>query len=194
MSEFDDNLLSGGDWEDEGFSVNFSEKEASSEARAYKALPKGEYLCNITDVSLEESKSEANYGKPMFNFELTVADGEYKDRRMFNRAMLWEGALYTISQYLKACGIDPKAGKIPPASWWLGKQVVAVVAVVQKMDKDESTGKYTVRVYDDPETKKIPTTQNDVKGVKPASSYIPGSAGTQTTTPPKKSGVDALLS
>jgi hypothetical protein len=151
------------EFEDEGFRVNFSDKEASAEARELRVMPRGPYHVAITDVSLEESKSDKNYGKPMFAFEFTIQEGDFKGQKLWTRAMLWEGALYTISQMLKAVGIDPNRGVIPPAEFWMGKHMIAIVKIVNKMSKNPETQKYDIPELDE-KGKNIK--QNDIAGFK----------------------------
>jgi hypothetical protein len=174
MSEFDYSFDEFDD--DESFAVNMSEKEANSEARTLSPLPKGEYLVHVDECDIEESKSAANRGKPMFAFKFVVDEGDYEGRACYTRAMLWDGALYTISQMMKAVGLDPKRRgedgqvRIPPARWWLGKKMVAVVTVKPKMEKNPETDKYDVPVFEDAD-QKVRTMQNDVGGFKSGDSF-----------------------
>jgi hypothetical protein len=148
-------------WDDgEGFTVNMSDKEASSEIREYEVLPSGYYRVKIDEVDLEEVKAGKNKGKPMFNFKLIIQDGPYAERSLYNRACLWEGALYTISQALQAQGLDPKSGRIPPARWWVGREMVAQVKVVDKKVKDGDV--YVIERDENGKAKK----SNDVGGYK----------------------------
>lgn len=178
------------EFEDEGFRVNMSDKEAESEARDFTPLPKGAYHCAITDVTLEQVKSGKNEGKPMLNFEFTVQEGQYDKRKVFARAMLWEGALYTISQMLKAVGIDPKRGVIPPAEWWQGKHMVVLVKLVQKQAKDPSGG--YVLAWDDADKKK-PTMTNDTNGFKPMKEWQALEESTTAPAGKASSGGQSLL-
>src|SRR5690348_7869755 len=168
MAEYDDlaDQFDGGWDDDEGFTVDVSDKEASSEARSFELLPKGMYKVRVDDVDLEEVQSGANVGKHMYNFHLLVTEGQYEGRKIYNRAMLWSGALYTIVQMMKAVGQEVKEGslKIPPAKWWLGKEMVAVLTVDQQKAKDPDTGKYTVLQWED-EDKTKPKMQNNVRGI-----------------------------
>jgi|SRR5882724_402584 len=82
--------------------VNVSDQEAKS--GSWDPLPSGRFWCVITDAEKVESKSQANPGKPMLNFTLTVQDGKYAEKDMQQNACLWSGALYTIVNILKALG------------------------------------------------------------------------------------------
>jgi hypothetical protein len=104
--------------------VNFSTDEA--ESKDFEELPIGKYNCKITEVEYRESKSDKNLGKPMYNFTFTVQDGAYIDRKIWTNACLWEGALYTISNIMKAVGYDVSAGglEIPMPDEFLSKDIV----------------------------------------------------------------------
>jgi hypothetical protein len=174
MSDYDYSLE---EWDDdESFAVNMSDKEADSEVRAGTPLPKGEYLVVVDEVDLEESKSTKNRGKPMFNFKFKVLEGDFEGRNIYARAMLWDGALYTISQMMKAVGLDPKQKgedgqvRIPPARWWQGKQMVAVVVLKPKFEKNPETEAYDVPVYEDA-AQKVRSMQNDTAGFKSGTEF-----------------------
>jgi len=90
-----------------GIKVNVSEQESQAGDRNFDPLPRGKFHGVITAVDLQESKSEANYGQPMLNFEFTVQDTpgpwqKHANRKDWVNACLWEGALYTIVGILKA--------------------------------------------------------------------------------------------
>jgi hypothetical protein len=142
--------------------VNFSEEEASSEARDFDPLPGGKYLAAITDYEVRRSTSEKNNGKPYWALTLTIKDegGKYDGRKVWANVMLFEGALYSLSQLLKATGYEDrlpggkKAGQIPSGDELLGKEVVLNLA------KQRDT--YKEKQYDDGEK----YFKNEVKGFK----------------------------
>jgi hypothetical protein len=87
----------------DGIRVNLSDEEARSQDR--EPLPSGKFHYKITDMDLMFVKAGGkNEGKPYINFEFTVQDGNYTTRKDWTNAMCFEGALYTISQILKALG------------------------------------------------------------------------------------------
>ena len=94
----------------EGLRVNFSNKEAASEARSVELMPRGEYHVKITDIEDRESQSEKNYGKPYWAIEFTIQEGPYEDRKAWTNCMLFEGALYTLAQLMKALDFDISEG------------------------------------------------------------------------------------
>lgn len=86
--------------------VNMTDQEAKSADR--EPLPKGKFHLKITDMDMNfvADPASKNQGKPYINFEFTVQDGKYEGRKDWTNAMCFEGALYTISQILKAIGMD----------------------------------------------------------------------------------------
>jgi hypothetical protein len=128
-----------------GIKVNMSDKEASSAPR--EPLPNGKYLVCWSDGSLAFSKSEKNNGKPYYSAELTVQDGKYEGRKIFTNVMCFEGALYSMSQIIKALGyaigsdgsfmIDGHdANEIPELDWFIGRSfVVSVKTTPERTDK-----------------------------------------------------------
>lgn len=94
-----------------GIRVNVSDQEAKSQDR--EPLPKGKFHYKFTDMEVmfvketgADGSPNKNAGKPYLNLELTVQDGPFSGRKDWTNAMCFEGALYTISQILKALGYD----------------------------------------------------------------------------------------
>jgi len=128
---------------DTGIRVNMSAQEGKSTTQG-EPLPSGLFRMAITNCSLEKVKNppqpgkKDNRGKPMFVIELTVQDGDYEDRPAWTNVMLFDGALYSISQMLKAQGVEVKEvgdaaefqvpgfekNEVPGPEWWLSKQFV----------------------------------------------------------------------
>jgi hypothetical protein len=123
----------------DGIRVNMSEQEASSTDRG-DALPIGKFHFKITDMDImfvkdQNAQGEANKnaGKTYINFEFTVQDtpGEWQQfagRKDWTNAMCFDGALYTISQILKALGMDVPAtgGFVIPdkREFYIGKDIM----------------------------------------------------------------------
>lgn len=142
----------------DGIRVNMSSKEGKSET--LEPLPSGKYLVAVTDCDLEEIKpggsgKPENVGKPMFVMEFTVQEGDYENRKAWSNVMLFDGALYSISQMLKAQGVDVKEigdraefqvegfdpNVIPGPEWWMSKQFVIRVKLMPKRKvKNRNTG------------------------------------------------------
>lgn len=105
--------------------VNFSTEEASAEARVI--LPTGNYVVNITEGELKEVKpGRKNTGKPYWSLQFVVQEGQYAGARLFGSIMLFDGALYSLSQLLKALGYQVGTGdfEIPTLDEIMGKTIV----------------------------------------------------------------------
>jgi len=120
--------------------VNFSEEEATSEALDFSPVPTGKYNVAITDIEVRRSTSEKNPGKLYWSVEMTVQDGPYEKRKFWGNVMLFDQALYSLAQLLKATGfgdrVDPKSkthGKIPSGEELISKQLT--ISVVKTRDK-----------------------------------------------------------
>jgi hypothetical protein len=136
--------------------VNFSEEEAASEAFSYDPVPTGSYNVNVTGIETRFSTSEKNNGKPYWAVEMTVQDGPYEGRKFWGNVMLFDGALYSLSQLLKATGFEAalKTGKVPPADDLVGKTLT--INVVKTRDTyRENQNQDGVKLF-----------KNEVKGYK----------------------------
>lgn len=174
----DDSPYGGGD---EGFRLNFSAQEASSEAREFSTLPSGSYLVVVDDVELKEVQSPKNLGKPMANFTFKIKEdafnGKYVGQKAFWLVMLFEGALYSAAQLMKSQGLDPNSDNFPSLEWWMGKELVIVGSQQNAKQKDESSGKYVDKYEEVPDPmnsdkmiRKV-VKRYEVNGAKPASAW-----------------------
>lgn len=135
-----------------GIKVNMTAKEGSS--ASLDPLPVGKYLVAVTDGKLQESKSAKNSGKPYYNFELTVNEGQYDGRKIFTNVMCFDGALYSMSQMLKALDVFVDArpdgtatfqvpgfeeNEIPELEWFLGKTFVVKLSIEKERTVDGKT-------------------------------------------------------
>jgi hypothetical protein len=160
--------------------VNFSDKEATSEAFDLDPVPSGKYPVAITDIEVRKSTSEKNPGKPYWSVEMTVQDGnKYAGRKFWGNVMLFEGALFSLSQLLKATGIADRVeegsktyGKIPSGDELLGKQLTITVVKTRDNYREKEQGDPSVKLF-----------KNEVKGYMGAGAVV-GSAA---------SGGDSLL-
>lgn len=130
-----------------GLRVNFSEKEASSEARSAELLPRGDYHAALTDIEYREVREGKNEGKPYWNLEFTIQSGPYENRKVWTNCMLFEPALYTLAQLMKACGRDVEQGEfeVPDPEEIIGTEVVAVVKVKGKSKNKQTGEEYEAR-------------------------------------------------
>lgn len=170
----------------EGLRVNFSDKEASSEAREIEPLPRGSYHVKITDVETAEvsNTKKGNQGKPYWNLEFTVQEGKYTDRKLWTSCMLFEGALYTLSQLMKSLGFDVDAGEfvLPSPEDLISRDVVVVVTIQGER-----------KVVDDNGEEKTYAPRNDVKGIKAYTDDFKAPAGAGSTKTAAAGGKSNLL-
>lgn len=157
-----------------GLKVNFSSEEASSEARSVELLPRGEYHVKLTDVEDREcGEKSKNPGKPYWGLEFTVQEGKYENRKLWTNCMLFDGALYTFSQLMKALGYDIRSGEfeVPDGEDLVGRDMVVTVKIKPKSKGADG------QEYDE---------RNEVQGIKP---WTEGMVlGATTGTAKKKSG------
>lgn len=170
----------------DGIRVNMSSKEGKSVT--LEPLPSGKYLMAITECEVVEVSSGDNEGKPMFSLELTVQDGDYENRKAWTNVMLFEGALYSLSQMLKAQGVEVKEigeraefqvpgyepNMVPGPEWWATKQFVCKLKLMPKRTvRNKVTGEK--REYDE---------RSEVKGFMSTKDWDPSQA-------PKKAAAGA---
>jgi hypothetical protein len=119
----------------EGLRVNFSDKEATS--AALDPIPRGEYHVKITDIETRYSKSEKNNGKPYWAIEFTVQEGPYSDRKVWTNCMLFEGALYTLSQLMKSLGYNVEEGEfqLPDPDDLITRDVMVKVTITAETEQ-----------------------------------------------------------
>jgi hypothetical protein len=119
-----------------GIKVVLSNEEASSEVR--EPVPLGWYKATISDVELKEVKNapqpgkKDNRGKPFYSIEMTINEPDaFEGRKVFTNAMLFEGALYTISQIMKAMGLSVEPGEmeVPDIEELLGQEFMIKVKI-----------------------------------------------------------------
>lgn len=162
-----------------GLKVNFSDQEASSEVLDFDAIPTGKYYARITDVEDRECGPESkNQGKPYWNIEFTIQDGKFEDRRVWTNCMLFDGALYTLSQLLKATGHEKaiQTGNIPDGETFISKEVIISVRKMRDKYREDQNG--------DGE----PVWKNEVKGISKYEGESPSSGASKA-----KAGAGSLL-
>jgi hypothetical protein len=178
------------DDDDEGFSLNFSDKEAASEAREFATLPSGSYKVRVDDGELKESQSEKHAGKPYiaFTFEIVednTDEDKYVGQKAWGNVMLFAGALYSASQMMKAVGLNPNSDKFPAIEWWIGKEMVIIGRQEDAKQKDEATGKYVTKFETNEAGKQVAVKRYEIKGYRSADTWkkqASGPAGRMTTT------------
>lgn len=130
--------------------VNFSTNEASSEARVIP--PSGEYTVNITDGEIREVKpGKKNTGKPFWQLKFVIQDGPYAGISLMSSIMLFDGALYSFAQLMKALGFDVTAGdfEVPALDDIIGKtiNVKGYKRPPETKDNQELNERFEIRNY-----------------------------------------------
>lgn len=106
--------------------VNFTGEEA--ESKVYVVPPSGSYLCNIVEATDEVVRpNKKNTGKPYWRLRMVIQDGPHSGTSLFGAVMLFDGALYSLAQLMKAFGQDIGSGEfvVPETDTLVGRQVVA---------------------------------------------------------------------
>lgn len=126
----------------EQLKVNFSDEEAASEGRSFEPIPGGSYFARCTDWEMKECGPESkNPGKPYWHLEFVIQDGPFEDRKLWGNVMLFEGALYSLAQLMKAVGNWPlKGGVVPDGSTLIGEPMILVVKKMRDKYKEEKDG------------------------------------------------------
>ena len=104
--------------------VSFTSEEATSTVR--EIPPSGEYTVNITNGNLKEVKpGRKNVGKSYWQLTLVIQEGAYAGTSLMSSVMLFDGALYTFAQLMRALGYNPQQGDfvIPSLDDIIGKTV-----------------------------------------------------------------------
>jgi len=104
--------------------VNFTDREATSTVR--EIPPSGEYLVAITDGEIKDVKpGRKNTGKPYWQLRFVIQDGAYAGSSLIASVMLFDGALFSFAQLMKALGYDVNSGDflIPSLDEIIGKNV-----------------------------------------------------------------------
>jgi hypothetical protein len=137
--------------------VNFSDEEAGSEARSFDALPSGSYDVYITEIETRECGPQSkNPGKHYWNVMFTVDGGPHDGRVLFTNVMLFDGALYSLAQLLKATGHADalETGNVPGPDAFIGERVTVNIRKQKDTYKMEKEGTDEV------------LWKNEVKGIK----------------------------
>jgi|SRR3990172_3495912 len=104
--------------------VNFTSEEATSVVR--EVPPSGEYVVNIVEGEIKSVKpGRKNVGRPFWQLQLVVQDGAFSGSRFYASVMLFDGALYSFAQLMRALGYDVNDGdfEVPSLEDIIGKTV-----------------------------------------------------------------------
>lgn len=123
--------------------IDFTDVEEQTE---FKPIPPSKQNVMITDWDQGETGDNSkNPGSPKLTLELTVQDGDYNGRRIWDTFTFGEKSLWKIKGLLNSLGLlDDQsswtvAEILEAAPDWIGKELVVRLAV-QPARKDERTG------------------------------------------------------
>lgn len=91
----------------------------------FSPVPPGRYECRISDVEEATSKN----GNLMWNLTLTIEDGEYYGRRIFDRLVFAEKALPRVKLVCQRLGLDTEGTVDLVPSMLRGKKAIVSVEI-----------------------------------------------------------------
>jgi hypothetical protein len=116
--------------------------DMSGVSEGFEALPPGRYEAVITDVTAKQGSKA-----PYLNWELTIAEGEFEDRKLWLMTSLAPQALFGIKNLMRAAGIDPTELQgpvvMPTPTFFVGARVVAITT---QEEYPEGSGEMRTRV------------------------------------------------
>jgi hypothetical protein len=123
--------------------INFTDVETQKE---FKPIPPSRQHVMITDHDVSETGEQSqNPGAPKLVLELTVQDGDYSGRRVWDTFVFGEKTLWKIKGLMAALGEDIErdggwtVGEIfDAAPDWVGRELVVRLAI-QAARKDKDT-------------------------------------------------------
>jgi len=119
------------------FTINVPENANVEPQGDLGPIPAGTYACTIFDATAEEVRSGANAGKPRWNVQFRVTEGQYENRRLFSYIPLYvAGDFWKTQAFFTALGYDVKGEfQVPDVRDVLGKSV-DVKATVREAQGD----------------------------------------------------------
>jgi hypothetical protein len=70
------------------------------------AIPEGEYLVQVNKCEYVDSKRTA--GNKNLKVEMTIQEGEFHGRKLYDDLSLSEKALWRVTRFVNACGVYPQ--------------------------------------------------------------------------------------
>ena len=149
-------------------SFNVTEEALASVAGGdYTPIPAGSYNATVFEVKLEQVKSGPNEGKPRFNIQFRISQGEHENRRVFGYVALYvAGDFWKTQSFFSALGYDMKSGefKVPEINELLGKPI----GIRVKVGKDgEGRDRNEIAGFDKPAKSSVDDLLTDTLGAKP---------------------------
>ncbi len=115
-----------------GYTISFSADALESKGGSIEPVPAGSYNATVFDIKEETVRSGPNEGKPRFNVQFRISEGQHENRRVFSYVPLYAGNdAWKAASFFKALGYDVKAGnfKVPATADILGKGIGVRVKV-----------------------------------------------------------------
>lgn len=149
-------------------SFNITEEAlATTSGGDYSPIPAGSYNATVYDIKQEEVKSGPNAGKPRFNIQFRISEGQHENRRVFGYIALYvAGDFWKTQSFFSALGYDMKSGKfeVPEVNELLGK----AVGIRVKVGKDgNGEDRNEVAGFDKPAKGSVADLLADTLGAKP---------------------------
>lgn len=116
-----------------GYTINFSAESLESKSSGpIEPVPAGSYNATVFDIKEETVRSGPNEGKPRFNVQFRISEGQYENRRVFSYVPLYAANdAWKAAAFFKSLGFDIKAGnfKVPATGELLGSSIGVRVKV-----------------------------------------------------------------
>jgi hypothetical protein len=116
-----------------GYTLKFSDDVLESKGTStLEPIPAGSYNATVFDIKEETVRSGLNEGKPRFNVQFRISEGQYENRRVFSYVPLYvANDAWKAAAFFKSLGYDVKAGnfKVPETADILGKAIGVRVKV-----------------------------------------------------------------
>ncbi|MBU8913307.1 MAG: DUF669 domain-containing protein [Spirochaetales bacterium] len=107
----------------------------------FAPLPDGDYLCQLTDVELDNTKS----GDEMWRLRWSVLGGEFAGRLLFDNLVFSEKALSRVKLVCGCCGVDTSGAVDLEPTMLLDKQAL-VTTYQEEYTDDQDRTKVTNRI------------------------------------------------
>lgn len=117
--------------------ITESSLSSGNSSAPLSAIPAGSYNATVFEVKQEEVRSGPNEGKPRFNVQFRISDGQYENRRVFSYIPLYvAGDFWKTQSFFSALGYDMKSGdfEVPEVNDLQGK----AIGVRVKVGKDQN--------------------------------------------------------
>lgn len=114
------------------FTINVPEDAVqSSSSTDLGPIPAGTYRTTIFEAKAEEVRSGKNVGKPRWNVQFRVTEGQYENRRLFSYIPLYvAGDFWKTQAFFEALGYDVKGEfSVPEIADILGKSIDTKVTI-----------------------------------------------------------------